>query len=402
MNVKATMAAYFRDFSAAAVEKFGRGEALTELEQMVVYEQLKVDELSHAARWARAAEDFQDLRKRPVLPPSAEAIKGDWMSCWEVDSSREYMCISATDPENTRLLDVFTRTMTVGPVRDFTTRSPFGDFCLLKDARVRDVVFVKDDLLDGWTSIWINRIDETGHVHGLTSLSTSYVADATVAARMVVSRTPPEWGGQRWSLNPFTHELSIFADEVSTEPLLRTKNMVIANREALRRRDDLATRGMWSALAFLMDHPDYFPKVPGVSYATFTLQRMWAPPYMYTNAGAVSAKSVPAVYARGVVTVPALFGGDRSERSTGWYAAPNGISVFVDASVRVFPYRDTVDFIQHAAGDEFVVRVRDGVSAYQFEFDSEDARGDFVTAYVTNAREYLGLDVYVSNVVRGG
>lgn len=431
----------FREFSRVAIEKFGQGEVLTELEQVIVYEHLRLDELGHAARaWG---EDFDAIKSTALLLlPPVENLRGDWMSCWDVDSSREFMCTamgevvcgSPSDPQTKegdgsghaecQLFDVFTRTTFMSYSGNLTTRSPFGDFFLLKDARVGEVIFVKDDLLDGWTLMRIDRIDEGegeggegGRMHCTTALETSYV---TVAEKRMVSRTPPEWGGQRWSLNPFTHEVCIYLDffgsriaekqstnDVAlTQPkedanreaigvqVLRTKNHVLARREALRHRNHMP--GLWSALTFLQDHPDYVPMVPAVEYTTWMPRGVWTPPYCYTNGKAVPPNSIPSMaYAHGYVTVPALFS-DRSLITTGWYAAPDGIRVFAEP-VHVAPYKDTIELIELTELTEpphLEIRL-DGLA---FQFESEESRTTFLEAYVKNAKDYFSLEVFVSRV----
>lgn len=391
----------FRVFSVAAVEKFRRGEALTQLERAIAHEALKMSELFPDREAA------SELLTAMSLPP-VENIRGDWMSCWEVDSSCEFMCIAMGEGDGSghaeaRFLDVFSRSVCVGHSSRFTSRSPFGDFLLLKDARVGDTIFVKDDLLDGWTMMRVHHIDEdTRTYHCRTALETSYVADSTIAATRMVSRTPPEWGGQRWSLNPFTHELCMYRDVAVTEPTLRTKNHAIARREALRHRDHMP--GLWSALTFRQDHLDYVPKVPGVEYSTWTPQGSWSPSYSYTDGKIVPPRSIPSVYPHGHVVVPALFGGHSVP--TGWYAAPDGIHVFITSNEvgrpggadRVFQYRDTIEFI----APDVVLRVHDGGAAFQLEFESEESRTAFLDAYVRNAKDYFGLDVVLVNVHRGG
>ncbi len=373
----------FRAFSMEAIGKFGRGEELTELEQITVYETLKVDELNHVARWARAREDFYAMRTAALLPP-INPLTGGWMSCWEVDSSREFMCISMGEGGVTCLvMDVFTRTTSMRNSSDFTTRSPYGDFLLLKDARVGEVVFVEDDLLDGWTSIRIERM-EAGRVFGRTSLETSYVS--YVLTKMV-SRTPPKWGGQRWSLNPFTREVCIYEDATSTQPMLRTCNPEVAKGFILRHRDHML--GLWSAFLFLQNNPTYIPKVPGVEYVTWTPQGTWAPALCYTDARAIPAKSVPAVWPCGDVVAPVM-----SEGRVGWYMGPTGVHVFAGESVRVQPFKDTIEFIELP----FLELRLDGVS---FQFDSEEARTVFLEAYVQNAKAYASLEVFMSRVRRG-
>jgi hypothetical protein len=378
----------FRAFSMEAIGKFGRGEALTELEQIVVYETLKVDELNHVARWARAREDFHMMRTAALLPP-IDPLTGGWMSCWEVDSSREFMCINMGEGGITCLvMDVFTRTTSMRHSSDFTTRSPYGDFLLLKDARVGEVVFVEDDLLDGWTSIRIERIEPDGRVYTRTSMETSYVAEASVAARKMVSRTPPEWGGQRWSLNPFTREVCLYEDVALTQPMLRSHNPEVAKGFILRHRDHML--GLWSAFRFLQNNPTYIPKVPGVEYVTWTSQGAWAPSLCHTDARTIAANSVPAMWAHGEVTIPALSGG-RLVARTGWYMASNG--VHMTESNRVFSYKDTIEFIEPS------MELRLDYVAFQFE--SEEARTSFLEAYVRNAKAYASLEVFVSRVRRG-
>jgi hypothetical protein len=384
----------FRAFSMEAIGKFGRGEALTELEQIVVYETLKVDELNHVARWARAREEFRAMRTAALLPPITP-LTGGWTSCWEVDSSREYMCINMGEGGITCLvMDVFTRTSSMRHSTDFTTRSPYGDFLLLKDARVGEVVFTDDDLLDGWTSIRIERIEPDGSVYARTSLETSYVADAVVTARKMVSRTPPEWGGQCWSLNPFTHEVCLYEDVTSTEPMLRTHNPEVAKGFVRRHRDHMP--GLWSAFTFLQNNPTYFPKVPGVEYASWTPQGAWAPALCHTDARTISTKSVPRPYAHGYVTVPALCSGGRSVHPTGWYMGPNGVTLFTDGElVRVLPYKDTIEYIEPTA-----IELR--LDHVAFQFDTEEARVAFLEAFCQNAKAYKSFDVFVSHVRRGG
>lgn len=395
----------FRVFSANAVGKFGRGEVLTELEQVVVYETLKVDELSHTARWARAREDFYAMRTAALLPP-AKSLTGGWMSCWDVESSDEFLCmamgeaVGSSGHAECRVMNVFTRTVSMYHSRNLTTRSPFGDFLLLKDARVGDVIFLEDDLLDGWTSMRVERIED-GCVYAKTSLETSYVANAAIAAKKMVSRTPPVWGGQRWSLNPFTREVCIYLDFFSsriaeqssndvalTTPMLRTNNHVLAKREALRHRTHVP--GLWSALMFLQNNPDNIPKVPGVEYATWVLStKTWAPALCYTDAKMIPANSVPVVYPHGDAIVPTL----SRENRTGWYVCPGGICVFDGSGcVRFLTYKDTIEITGlHLRLDGGVV----------FQFDSDEALTVLLEAYVQNAKVYASLDVSVSRVQRG-
>jgi hypothetical protein len=361
-----------------------------------VYETLKVDELSHVSRWARAREDFHAMRTAATLPP-IKPLTGGWMSCWETDSSREFMCMAMGESDGTnaecRLMNVFTRTVSMCHSSNFTTRSPFGDFFLLKDARVGDVVFLEDDLLDGWTSMRIERIED-GRVYARTSLETSYVAEAAIAETKMVSRTPPEWGGQRWSLNPFTREVCLYLDVALTTPMLRSRDAEVAKRVISLHR--VHVPGLWSAFTFLQNNPTYTPKVPGVEYVTWTSQGAWAPSLCYTDAKMIPVNSLPAVYPHGDAIVPALSVGGRMADRTGWYASPGGICVFDGSgSVRVHPFKDTIEFIELP----FLELRLDGIC---FQFDSDEARTVLLEAYVQSAKVYASLEVFVSRVRRGG
>lgn len=359
------------DAVRASLDKQARGETLTELDRVLLWEASQTPEHEEAARWKHAFREFQELKKDALLPP-VEPVRGGGMKCWH--GPDELVCTAMDEGGFGYFEHTHTKTVQRLHMDDVTTRSPYGNFVRLRDASVGATIYWKDST--HWRPLQVTSF-QADHVCTLSTRGGNVFIENGHLDRLV-SYFPPEWSGPGWSLNPFTRELYIQIPagvrRAASEHRTRNQKEVEAHVNAMW----TIYPGLYYAFEFLKNKPDFVFRVPHSEYTVWTSVGSWAPAYCWTRAQAIPDGAIPACWAHGTCKASRI---SAPELNCGWYMTPNGVR-FTGTNWKM---KYGADMVHIVSRKEF--RFED----FTVSFENDDELHAFEHAYFTNSSVYTGV-----------